>query len=66
MACVGVDSLIDGDFVDCIRKETTQMTYGEWHKQMMDQIQMDKLLELLERQNQLLNDIKHGNQEQEE
>lgn len=40
------------------------MTYGEWRKQMMEQIQMDKLFELLEKQHQLLNEIKQGNQEQ--
>lgn len=42
------------------------MTYGEWHKQMMQQIQMDKLLILLEKQNQLLNEIKNGNEEETE
>lgn len=39
------------------------MTYGEWHKQMMEQIQMDRLLNLLERQNQLLTDIRDGVEE---
>lgn len=42
------------------------MTYGEWHKQMMQQIQMDKLLILLEKQNQLLNEIKNGSEEETE
>jgi len=42
------------------------MTYGEWHKQMMEQIQMDKLFELLEKQHQLLNEIKTPKYEQEE
>ena len=40
------------------------MTYGEWHKQMMQQIQMDKLMDLLEKQNQLLTEIKQGSEEE--
>jgi chemotaxis regulatin CheY-phosphate phosphatase CheZ len=66
MAFLGHFFFINHDIVDSIHKETNQMTYGEWHKQMMEQIQMDKLFELLEKQHQLLNEIKTPKYEQEE
>ena len=57
MAWLGGGSCFDGDILETLGKENHQMTYGEWHKRMMEQIQMDNLLELLEKQNQLIGEI---------
>jgi len=64
VACLGDNSFFGCDFLETYYKENTQMTYGEWHKQMMEQIQMDKLMDLLEKQNQLLTEIKQGSEEE--